>query len=195
MISLPSRSNENWTLFLDRDGVINVRLIDDYVKTVDEFKFTDGFKEALGEITPLFSKIVVVTNQQGVGKGLMKIETLDSIHQMMRDEIEQAGGRIDKVYHCSDLKGSGSLRRKPEVGMGLEAKRDFPDIHFKRSIMTGDSLSDMEFGKKLGMTTVFIGASPKVVAENDSLIDLSFENFSEFASYLSDKAELPPSNL
>lgn len=195
MISLPSKDNGNWTLFLDRDGVINIRLIDDYVKTIDEFVFTDGFREALAQITPLFSRVFVVTNQQGVGKGLMKIETLNQIHHSMQAQIEAYGGRIDKVYYCSDLKGSGSLRRKPEVGMGLEAKKDFPEIQFKTSIMAGDSLSDMEFGKRLGMTTVFIGTSPKVVTDNDALIDLYFNSFSEFANYLSDKTELPPSNL
>ncbi len=172
------------TLFLDRDGVINKRLIDDYVKSVEEFVFEDGVLEAIAKLSKCFERIVVVTNQQGVGKGLMSEKTLQEIHRYMKSEIEKAGGHIDAIYFCPDLKGSKSIYRKPNIGMGLHAKRDFPEIRFNQSVMVGDSISDMKFGKKLGMKTVFVSNEKPLVAANAELIDQNFSNLFEYAQYV-----------
>ena len=75
--------DKSWSLFLDRDGVINTRLVDDYVKCWEDFEFLPGVLEAIKCFNKLFSTIVVVTNQQGIGKGLMKVETLNNIHKKM----------------------------------------------------------------------------------------------------------------
>lgn len=150
------RIDNNWTLFLDRDGVINKRLVDDYVKTWEEFEFLENVPECIAEFARIFKTIVVVTNQQGVGKGLMTESDLNKIHENMIVSIEQKGGRIDKVYFCPKLKAEHPNCRKPLPFMGLNAKKDFPDIDFSRSIMVGDSISDMEFGEALGMTNVYI---------------------------------------
>ncbi len=168
------------TLFLDRDGVINKRLIDDYVKSVDEFVFEEGVPEAIAKLSKRFERIVVVTNQQGVGKGLMSEKTLQEIHRYMKGEIEKAGGHIDAIYFCPDLKNTKSLYRKPNIGMGLHAKRDFPEIRFNQSVMIGDSISDMKFGKKLGMKTVFISNDKAKIAENANLIDQNFNSLSQY---------------
>ncbi len=82
--------NNNWTLFLDRDGVINNRLADDYVKSWDEFEFIQGVLEALGIFARLFSKIFIITNQQGIGKNIMTLADLESIHAKMLDEISNS---------------------------------------------------------------------------------------------------------
>jgi histidinol-phosphate phosphatase family protein len=169
------------TLFLDRDGVINRRLIDDYVKTPSEFIFEDGALEAIAKLSKCFERIVVVTNQQGVGKKMMSEKTLHDIHEHMKNEVKQAGGRIDAVYFCPDLSHSKSLFRKPNVGMGLLAKREFPKIKFKQSVMVGDTISDMKFGKKLGMKTVFISDDKLLVAQNSKLINQNFNSLSEYA--------------
>lgn len=143
-------------LFLDRDGVINQHRPNDYVKSPDEFVFTDGTLEALRLLSPLFDHIVIVTNQRGVGKGIMSREALDEIHVMMLEEIIRQGGRIDKIYVCTATSDS-CKDRKPNTGMALQAKQDFPDIDFTRSIMAGDSISDMLFARNAGMKGVFIG--------------------------------------
>ena len=156
MQALPNNFDNSWSLFLDRDGVINHRLIDDYVKTPADFQFLPGVLNALEIFNRIFGKIIVVTNQQGIGKGLMTEDELHLIHQNMVTQIKDNNGRINHVYFCSDLKGSGSFFRKPSIGMGLKAKKEFKEINFKKSIMIGDSISDMVFGKKLGMKTVFI---------------------------------------
>lgn len=168
--------DKSWTLFLDRDGVINRRLVDDYVKSVDEFELLPELPEMIAVCSHVFGRIVVVSNQQGIGKGLMNVETLEEIHRFMKEKIKQAGGRIDAVYYCPYLKQQKSILRKPNIGMGLLAKKDFPEIRFKKSLMVGDSMSDMEFGKKLKMTTVFISAHLKDVRENPKLIDYHFDS-------------------
>jgi D-glycero-D-manno-heptose 1,7-bisphosphate phosphatase len=143
------------TLFLDRDGIINIHLKNDYVKNWEEFEFLPGVLEAFALLSQEFQKILIVTNQRGVGKGLMTENNLKCIHQKMISEIEKYGGRIDKIYYCTDV-NSENINRKPNSGMAFQAKKDFPDIEFTRSVMVGDSLSDLEFGKRLGMKTILI---------------------------------------
>ena len=156
------------SLFLDRDGVINVHRIDDYVKSWDEFEFLPGVLEAFPLLSNYFKYIFVVTNQRGVGKGLMSEEGLLDIHHKMRVEIETRGGRLDKVYYCTDVSNE-SQNRKPNSGMALQAKKDFPDIEYEKSIMIGDSQLDMEFGNRLGMKTIFIDKQN----QSDSLINFA----------------------
>lgn len=143
------------SLFLDRDGVINRHIIGDYVRTWDDFEFLPGVKEALKIFSGCFRHIFVVTNQRGVGKGLMTENDLEDIHGNMVYEIEKAGGRIDKIYFCADT-DEGSINRKPNPGMALKAKEDFPEVDFTKSIMIGDGISDMDFGKSLNMKTILI---------------------------------------
>lgn len=90
--------DKSWTLFLDRDGVINRRLVNDYVKSWTEFKFEAGTLEAVAKFSTVFGHIFVVTNQQGIAKGLMTEADLYAIHNQMIIEVEKAGGRIDQVY-------------------------------------------------------------------------------------------------
>lgn len=150
----------NWdnvdTLFLDRDGVINVRLIDDYVKVWDEFEFLPGVLDALKVFNARFKHIFIVTNQQGVGKKLMTEEDLQQIHAKMLTEICNHGGRIDKVYHCAALRSENSPFRKPQPGMAYRAKEEYPQIDLLRAVMVGDSASDIAFGQNAGMKTVFV---------------------------------------
>jgi histidinol-phosphate phosphatase family protein len=166
------------TLFLDRDGVINRRKIDDCVKSVDEFVFEDGALEAIKKLANYFERIVVVTNQQGIEKKVMNEKALHEIHEHLKNDVQKAGGKIDAIYFCPD---SNSLYRKPNIGMGLLAKREFPDIRFKQSVMVGDTISDMKFGKKLGMKTVFISDDKSLVANHSRLINQSFNSLSEYA--------------
>ena len=168
-----------WSLFLDRDGVINRRLVDDYVKSWEEFEFLPGVLEAIALFARKFQHIFVVTNQQGIGKGLMGEEDLQEIHRRMLDEIQKAGGRIDRIYHCPSLAADQSPRRKPNPGMALQAGEEFPEVDFSKSIMAGDSVSDMEFGRNAGMHCVFIG-SPDDYPEADAY----FDSLAAFAGFL-----------
>ncbi len=149
-------ADPSWTLFLDRDGVINHRLKDDYVKKWTEFQFEKGVLEVMPLLASTFGRIIVVTNQQGVGKGLMSQESLDDIHQEMKNAIERAGGRIDLVLSCADLSSKPANCRKPNPDMAYWAQEQFPEIQFERSVIVGDSITDIQFGENLGMTTVWV---------------------------------------
>jgi len=148
--------DSSWTIFLDRDGVINKRLPGSYVKTPKDFQFLPKAKQAIKKLSDKFDRIVVVTNQQGLGKGLMTEDELKEVNNYMISEIEKAGGNIDNVYYCAKLNSEKPNCRKPNPDMALMAKKDYPEIDFSKSIIIGDSISDMEFGKNLGMQTILI---------------------------------------
>lgn len=146
--SLPSGRYD--TLLLDRDGVINRLRPGDYVKCWSEFEWLPGVKEALALASGMFRLILVVTNQRGVGRGLMTREALDAVHSAMCSEIEASGGRIDGIYVCTDVSES-SPRRKPARGMFDEILADHPSVEPSRTLMIGDSPSDMEFASNCGL--------------------------------------------
>lgn len=174
--------DKTWTLFLDRDGVINKRLIDDYVKHIGEFEFLPGVCEAIARFSKLFGKVFVVTNQRGIARGLMTVEDLRAVNDFMLEGIAKAGGRIDGIYFCPHDRNAGCGCRKPDIGMALAAKRDFPEIDFVKSIMVGDSGSDIEFGKNAGMITV------KITDEQGE--GLRAQSLAELADMLCNCAEL-----
>jgi D-glycero-D-manno-heptose 1,7-bisphosphate phosphatase len=174
--------DSKWTLFLDRDGVINEKLEADYIKNWNEFVFCEGSLLAIELLSKIFTKIILVTNQRGVGKKIMTLEQLEEIHQKMSKEIFKAGGRIDKIYYCVDNFDSADCR-KPNTGMGLIAKRDFPEINFNKSIMVGDSISDMIFANRLGMKSVYISSVNNYDLElkENAIFDLKFNSLIDFA--------------
>jgi len=149
----PQRS----VLLLDRDGVINQRIINDYVKSWDEFVFMPGVLDALSMLSKRYYGIAIVTNQQGVSKGLMSEEDLQNIHHVMVEEIQSAGGHIDAIYAATELASAHPVYRKPGIGWKAAIEQDFPQVDLSLSTMVGDSDSDIAFGKALGCTTVSIG--------------------------------------
>ncbi|MCX6235381.1 MAG: HAD family hydrolase [Bacteroidetes bacterium] len=174
--------DRGWTLFLDRDGVINRRIENGYVRTPEEFEFLPGVKEALKILNPFFGRILVVSNQQGVGKGLMTEAELTRIHDKMLEEISYHGGRIDQIYFCPDREDEWSLYRKPGPGMALRARKDYPGIVFKKSIVAGDSLVDMLFGKRLGMFSVLIGPDNHLALRYPKCVDVHSPDLLAFAT-------------
>lgn len=173
-------------LFLDRDGVINDRLPGHYVRKWSEFNFSQDVPDSIARLSNHFRRIVVVTNQQGIGKGLMTEEEAYQLHQHMLEQIQEKGGRIDGVYCCPDLSTDQPNCRKPNPELAYRAQRDFPDIDFGASVMVGDSMSDLQFGRHLGMLTVHITTkSDEPLSENDKKlwVDYSFDSLSHFAEW------------
>jgi len=173
-------------LFLDRDGVINIQRPNDYVKSVSEFIFIDGVLKALKILSSLFEHVIIVSNQRGVGKGVMNIKDLNVIHQYMITKIEENGGFINRIYistatddHCPD--------RKPNPGMAFQAKHDFPDIDFSKSFMVGDSIVDMQFADNAGIPAVLIGN--KYSPEEISILNIyaKFKDLLTFAKTINDE--------
>lgn len=176
--------DKTWTLFLDRDGVINKRLHYDYVKNVSEFEFLPGVLNALKTFAAVFGKIIVVTNQQGIGKGIYTNKQLNEIHVLMVEQVHAAGGRIDAVFFAPNLASENSPMRKPGIGMALQAKAQFPEIDFSRSLMIGDSVSDLEFGRTAGMFTMYVYHDERLPAVHHALCDREIHSLAEAAALL-----------
>ena len=172
--------DQEWTLFLDRDGVINYEKKDDYIRNWQEFKFYEGVTDALKTFAKKFGKIFIVSNQRGIGKNLMTEEDLAAIHENMQREIESAGGRIDGIYYCTAV-DPRNFYRKPNPGMAFSAKEDFPEIDLSRSIIAGNKPSDMLFGKNAGMYPVFIASTHPETPFPHPNIDLRFNSLPDFA--------------
>lgn len=175
--------NKDWTLFLDRDGVINHEKEMDYIRNWKEFQFYDQVLEAIAICAKKFGLIVVVTNQKGVGKKLMSEEDLLQIHQELKNEVLKAGGRIDQIYFCSSIEDE-HYSRKPNPGMAFEAKKEFPEIEFNKSIMVGNKPSDMQFGRNAGMYTVYLTTTHPNQDFPHPDIDLIFPTLMDFAKAL-----------
>lgn len=182
----PSGPDRSWTLFIDRDGVINQKRDNDYVKHWGEFIFVPGAKEALAVLSQRFGRMIIVTNQRGIGRGLMTTDDLEDVHQKMMDQITEANGRIDKIYFAPDLAENDHKGwRKPKPGMAHQAQTDFPEIDFNKSIVIGDSLTDLMFGRNAGMATAWVTKETEVLSTDD-LVDMRVSGLPEFASWLTD---------
>lgn len=136
-------------IFLDRDGVI-IENRPDYVKSWAEVRFIPLALQALARCTHLPYHIVVITNQAGIGRGLITRAEVDEIHRGIQAEISQAGGRIDAIYLCPHLPEDHCLCRKPQPGMILQAAEAL-QIDLPRSILIGDNLSDLQAGLAAGI--------------------------------------------
>lgn len=171
---------EDTTLFLDRDGVLNRHLPGEYVRHWGMWEWIPRTREAIATLSKQYHRLIIVSNQQGVGKGLMSQADLDDVHAHMLHDIEASGGRIDNVYTCTDLQDSGSPNRKPAIGLALQAQKDFPDIDLTRSVMVGDSLSDMQFARNAGMRAVYLTKNNPVPVQVQDYTDLFFPTLSDF---------------
>jgi histidinol-phosphate phosphatase family protein len=155
------RIGKEWTVFLDRDGVINRRRVDDYVKHIDEWDWLTDSLESIVKLSHEVKRVVVVTNQQGIGKGVMTEQDLKEVHEMMLKAVKAKGGEIAAVLHCPHLKSDACDCRKPKIGMFLQAQQMYPDIRPAHCVMVGDSSSDMEWAQKAGMWSVAVGGEAK----------------------------------
>ncbi len=178
-----AKIDKSWTLFLDRDGVINYEKKLDYIHKWSEFKFYEDAIEAIAILNKHFNKVIIVTNQKGVGKGLTKEEDLREIHANLAKAVENAGGKIDAFYYCTAL-SNDDICRKPNPGMGIQAAKDFSDIDLQKAVMVGNNISDMEFARNLGVHSVFLQTTNPDLALPDARIDLHYPTLWHFAQAL-----------
>jgi histidinol-phosphate phosphatase family protein len=171
--------DQSWTLFLDRDGVINQDVVGDYVKRWEDFIFREGTLDALRMLRPLFCRIVIVSNQRGVAKGLMTEAELNRITDNMCNTIKENGGHIDHVFYCTALDNKDP-NRKPNSGMAFQAKDMFPEIAFSKSMMVGNMPGDMWFGKNIGAYTVYLPTRPEEKPEAHT-VNATYKDLLAFA--------------
>ncbi len=154
-----------------------------YVLNWSQFVFSADVLNAFKILNEKFARILVVSNQRGVGKGLMILQDLHSIHNEMQKAVAAGGGRIDKVYYCTEIDGK-CFDRKPNPGMAIQAAKDFPEISFAKSIMIGNKPSDMQFGRRAGMHTIFLTTTNPGQPFPHPDIDLRFSSLLQFAEAL-----------
>ena len=144
------------TVFLDRDGVINRNPPNKgYVRKWTEFAFIPNARKAIRELTESGYRIIVITNQSGIGRGLYSEEDLADIHSRMIAEIEKTGGTIDAVYYCPHHPDAGCECRKPKPGMLIRAAREH-NIELSKAYFIGDVPTDIEAGQRAGATTFLV---------------------------------------
>jgi D-glycero-D-manno-heptose 1,7-bisphosphate phosphatase len=144
------------TVFLDRDGVVNEKLPEGrYVAGWDSFRILPGVLEAIRLLNQSGVRVIVVSNQRGIALGLYTSADVQAIHASLQSLLHAQGAHIDAFYFCPHDKGECDCR-KPLTGMFEQAVAEFPGITAAASMMIGDSFSDIEFGRRLGMTTVFL---------------------------------------
>lgn len=175
------RTGAPWCLFLDRDGVINTRILDGYVRDWSEFAFEPGALDALVRLAAWAPRIVVVTNQQGLGKGVMTTADLNDIHDRMRAAVTAAGGRIDAVEFCPHLAADGCDCRKPRTGMATRYLAAHPELDATQSLMVGDTESDVEMGRRLAAVTGG-GRTVRIAGHHDPVADATYPDLAAFAA-------------
>lgn len=143
-------------LFLDRDGVINQRLLDDYVRHPEQMHVLDDVLPIMLGARQRGYLLILISNQQGVGKGLMSMPDLDRVNAVMQDRLRAVGAELDAIYVCTDLDGTGSRRRKPQPGMLFEAIADH-DLDPGQCWFLGDTLTDALAGRAASVHTALVG--------------------------------------
>lgn len=144
------------TVFLDRDGILNRKMPEgEYVTRWEKFRVLPGVPEAVCRMNEAGVRVVVVSNQRGIARGLYTAADVETIHANFQQQLKGAGAHIDAFFFCPHDKGQCNCR-KPLPGLFEQAVEQFPEITASSSAMIGDSLSDIEFGRRLGIRTVFV---------------------------------------
>lgn len=166
----------NKIIFLDRDGVINKKAAEhNYVKSWDEFQFLPDVPKAIKLFTVSGYLVIVVTNQRGIARKIMTMDSLKTIHKNMCDELWKYGAVINDVFVCPHDKNTCNCR-KPNIGLFLQAEQKYP-VNKDKSFMIGDSVTDIAAGKKYRIKTIAIG-------NNDLGADYRFDNLLKAAQFI-----------
>lgn len=147
--------------FLDRDGIINKNAPNGgYVLRPEQFHMVDGVIDFLSALSQMNYQLIVITNQQGIGRGLMTEQDLDDVHALMHKLLNEGGVVIESTYHCPHLASADCDCRKPKPGLFIRAAQEHA-INLQQAIFIGDSLSDAEAGRSAGVRTFLID-SPRL---------------------------------
>lgn len=149
-----SAAHRGRLILFDRDGTLNVP-VDRYVLQASQLRLLPGAAEAVALANTLGS-VIVVTNQQGVGRGLMSLAELDEVHGALREQLAVAGAHVDAIYVCPHLAGTCDCR-KPRDGLFRQALAAYPQISASDCVMIGDQPTDVTPALGLGMQAILVG--------------------------------------
>jgi D-glycero-D-manno-heptose 1,7-bisphosphate phosphatase len=148
------------TVFLDRDGVINEKAPEgEYVRSAAELHLLPGVPASIARLNRAGLRTIVVSNQRGIAKGLYTADDVERIHAAVQEQLQEQSARLDAFFICPHDKNECQCR-KPLPGMFQQAVNAFPGVKADESVMIGDSLVDIEFGRRLGMQTILIDGDP-----------------------------------
>ena len=158
---LPNRIFEKIrNVFLDRDGVINRKAPEgQYVGYWKDFQVLPGAESAIASLNRSGRRVIVITNQRGVALGRYTCADVEELHLKLQEHLANHEARIDAFYYCPHDKHECDCR-KPRTGLFQQAFRDFPDASMENSIVIGDSISDVEAARNLGLPAIFIQGDP-----------------------------------
>jgi D-glycero-D-manno-heptose 1,7-bisphosphate phosphatase len=158
IFSEPHSYSGSQAIFLDRDGVINQRVVGDYVRHWRNFLFLPGVQHAINALATLPVPIIVVSNQAGVAKGAVTERDLRDLTIAFQQELALNGARIDAVYYCVHHPDEGCDCRKPRSGLLLQAAQEW-GLNLNDCFMVGDSASDIIAGASVGCQTILVNRS------------------------------------
>jgi D-glycero-D-manno-heptose 1,7-bisphosphate phosphatase len=184
----PAKPAHLKTVFLDRDGVINRKMPEgQYVTGWQHFDLLPGVPEAIAKLNQAGLRVLVVTNQRGVALGLYSVTDVADIHHQLQQQLAESHAHIDGFYFCPHDKRQCDCR-KPLPGLFHQAQAAFPDVEPASSLIIGDSLSDIEFGRNLSLQTIFIQGDPEHqkpgASRASELADLCFNSLPEAVNHL-----------
>ena len=170
-------------VFLDRDGVINEPPgAERYIRRWEAFRFREGALRMLADLASMGYRLVVITNQQGVGKGLIEPDELERIHANMSEVVERHGARIDGIFCCPHLEAEGCDCRKPKPGLIFDALEALDcEVDLNGSWFVGDSATDVQAGQAAGLRTLLVGgpaggaAHPSPTARVERVSEIALE--------------------
>lgn len=164
----PNRLLEGYTIFLDRDGTLNPD--PGYINSPDQFELFPGVAEALGRLKLAGARLILVTNQSGIARGLLSRHNLDAIHRKLAYLLGQAGTTLDGIYFCPHHSDDGCGCRKPNRGMIDRAVQEL-EVDLKRSYVIGDHLRDVELAKRVGARSVLVTSGVTRLQDVEGLMD------------------------
>jgi D-glycero-D-manno-heptose 1,7-bisphosphate phosphatase len=167
-------------LFLDRDGVV-IENRDAYVRSWEDVVFIPGALESLVKINKSDHRIVVVTNQSAVGRGIITLERANEINQFFLKEIQKWGGRIDQIYICPHSPDDHCSCRKPLPGLLFQAAHEL-SLNLSQSILIGDALSDLAAGQAAGLGRTILVRTGRGNVELQSPLAKSLGSFEVYPS-------------
>jgi D-glycero-D-manno-heptose 1,7-bisphosphate phosphatase len=176
--------DENRYVLLDRDGVINYDS-DDFIKSPEEWLPIEGSLEAIALLNEHGFKVVVITNQSGLARGLFNTATLEKIHAKMQRMSAEKGGKIDAIYFCPHGPDDDCNCRKPKPGL-LRAFADDNNVNLNGIAVIGDSLRDLQSAEAVGASPILVktGKGEQTLHKNPNLNIPVFENLYDAAKYI-----------
>jgi heptosyltransferase II len=142
-----------YTIFLDRDGTLNAD--PGYIKSPDQLELFPGVPEALARLYRAGARLILVTNQSGVARGLISRGDLDAVHAKLTRLLDEAGASLEAIYFCPHHPDEGCDCRKPKRGMIDQAVRE-RGVDLKRAYLIGDHMRDIELAKRVGARSILV---------------------------------------